>query len=227
MSKKILLAYVHMIMASCGACGKAPTPTAPGTPSVVAIGDSETYGRGLDRGQDYPAQLQNILGWQVTNAGVSGQTTREMLNRFQTDVVAAHPTYAIITGGENDIYFGYDLSTQDASYNIDAPTGAKANLISMVAQAKAAGIKPVIGIMLPHGTIETVPARETAMYALIAWERSYFAAQGIQVADFYKALEDTNHPGYSVPAYNIDLLHPSAMGAQVMAQTAAQVLSSK
>lgn len=209
-------------------CGKAPltsvpSPSAPPAHSIVALGDSETYGRGLDRGQDYPAQLQVALGgdWQTFNQGVSGQTTREMLARFQTDVVALHPGYVIITGGENDVYFGYDATTNDASYHNDSPTGPKANILAMVAAAQAAGIVPLVGIMLPHGTIETVPARETAMYDIIDWERSYFPAHGIKVVDFYSVIVDPNHAEYPLPAYTIDLLHASAAGAVVMAKLAA------
>lgn len=212
----------------CTGCGKPPAPTAHATPappvhSIVAIGDSETYGRSLERYQAYPAQLQTTLGgdWQVFNQGISGQTTREMLDRFQTDVIDLHPGYVIIMGGENDVYYGYDASTNDASYHNDSPTGPKANILSMVVRAQTAGIIPLVGIMLPHGTIETVPARETAMYDLIDWERSYFPTQGVKVIDFYNAIVDPTHPEYPVPAYTVDLLHASAAGCTVMATLAA------
>ena len=51
---------------------------------VVALGASHTFGKGVNRGQDYPAQLQNLLtqkGFevQVINSGVNGQTTGKML----------------------------------------------------------------------------------------------------------------------------------------------------
>ena len=41
---------------------------------VVALGASHTFGKGVNRGQDYPAQLQNLLSQkgseaQVINAG--------------------------------------------------------------------------------------------------------------------------------------------------------------
>jgi acyl-CoA thioesterase-1 len=44
---------------------------------VVALGASHTFGKGVSRGQDYPAQLQNLLTQkglevQVINAGVNG-----------------------------------------------------------------------------------------------------------------------------------------------------------
>lgn len=55
---------------------------------VVALGASQTYGHGVARGQDYPAQLQAMLrqdGLHVTvlNAGVrNGTTTGAMLARL-------------------------------------------------------------------------------------------------------------------------------------------------
>ncbi|MGD0184056.1 MAG: GDSL-type esterase/lipase family protein [Roseiarcus sp.] len=54
---------------------------------VVALGASQTYGKGVARGEDYPAQLELMLrakGRRVTvvNAGVNGDTTYGMLSRL-------------------------------------------------------------------------------------------------------------------------------------------------
>ena len=55
---------------------------------VVALGASNTYGQGVARGEDFPAQLEKILrakglGVTVANAGVSGDTTAGMLARLK------------------------------------------------------------------------------------------------------------------------------------------------
>jgi len=39
---------------------------------VVLLGDSMTFGQGLDDGETMASRLQNATGWIVTNAGVPG-----------------------------------------------------------------------------------------------------------------------------------------------------------
>lgn len=38
--------------------------------TIVAFGDSITYGYGVAPTESYPAQLQNLLGVEVVNAGI-------------------------------------------------------------------------------------------------------------------------------------------------------------
>jgi len=81
-----------------GASAKAAT--------VVALGASNTYGKGVERDQAYPAQLEAILrargfSVNVVNAGVNGDTTEGMLNRL--DGVVPDGTRAVILQpGGND-----------------------------------------------------------------------------------------------------------------------------
>src|ERR1700704_1124642 len=58
---------------------------------VVALGASNTAGRGVSASESYPAQLQAMLqargsSLRVTNAGVSGDTTGGMLARLSSAV---------------------------------------------------------------------------------------------------------------------------------------------
>src|SRR5260370_26374990 len=55
-------------------------------PQVVALGASQTYGKGVERSQAYPAQLQSMLRGQgnsvrAENAGITAETTGGMLGR--------------------------------------------------------------------------------------------------------------------------------------------------
>src|SRR3979409_1901706 len=58
---------------------------------VVALGASNTAGKGVSSSESYPAQLQAMLqargsNLRVTNAGVSGDTTGGMLARLSSAV---------------------------------------------------------------------------------------------------------------------------------------------
>src|SRR5262249_62044821 len=55
--------------------------------TIVALGASNTYGKGVSRSEAYPAQLEALLrarGYnaRVVNAGISGDTTGGMLGRL-------------------------------------------------------------------------------------------------------------------------------------------------
>jgi acyl-CoA thioesterase I len=59
--------------------------------TIVALGASNTYGKGVARNQAYPAQLEAILrakgsNVRVVNAGINGDTTEGMLGRLDRAV---------------------------------------------------------------------------------------------------------------------------------------------
>jgi acyl-CoA thioesterase I len=73
---------------------------------IVALGASNTYGKGVARGQDYPAHLQGLLKQKgvnavVTNAGINGDTTGGMLARLGS-AVPAGTQIVILQPGGND-----------------------------------------------------------------------------------------------------------------------------
>ncbi len=74
--------------------------------TVVCLGASNTYGKGVARTEAYPAQLQTILkakgsGATVANAGVNGNTTAQMLARLD-GVVSADTKVVLLQPGGND-----------------------------------------------------------------------------------------------------------------------------
>jgi acyl-CoA thioesterase I len=74
--------------------------------TVVALGASNTYGKGVARNQAFPAQLEGILrakglNVRVVNAGINGDTTESMLQRM--DRVVPNGTSAVVLQpGGND-----------------------------------------------------------------------------------------------------------------------------
>lgn len=88
-------------------------------PVIVAFGDSLSAGFGADPGQSYPNFLQKELDrtgaqYRVVNAGVSGDTTTDGLERVQT-VTALHPAIVILEFGGNDGLRGLPVSTTRAN----------------------------------------------------------------------------------------------------------------
>lgn len=102
---------------------------------IVALGASNTQGRGVSSSEAFPAQLESILrargsSTQVTNAGISGDTTGGMLSRLSSSVPEGTKIVIVQYGG-NDNRKGFD------------PTMRQANIASIEQQLRARGIKVV------------------------------------------------------------------------------------
>ncbi len=74
--------------------------------TVVALGASNTYGKGVARNQAYPAQLEQLLrarglNVRVINAGINGDTTGGMLARLNRTVPKG-TSVVILQPGGND-----------------------------------------------------------------------------------------------------------------------------
>lgn len=108
----------------------------------MAFGDSLTAGFGSETGESYPDFLQKQLDhaglvWHVVNAGVSGDTTSDGVNRIG-EVVKLKPRIVVLEFGGNDGLRGLPLST------------TRANLDQMIQMLKKSGSVVVLaGMTLP------------------------------------------------------------------------------
>ena len=133
----------------------APTPTPPPQqqsatqsppPSaqdlIICFGDSLTAGFGTDPGESYPDVLQQLLDargyhYHVVNAGISGDTTKDGLDRIAR-VIARHPQLVVVEFGGNDGLRGLPLEQ------------TQANLATMIQQLQSSGAQVALaGITLP------------------------------------------------------------------------------
>lgn len=88
-----------------------PTPPAPGTVTLVALGDSITAGSPGDVQAAWPTGLlahlhdsHSDVTWRMVNAGVPGDTAPLGDARFDRDAAAAGPQAVLIGFGLNDCY---------------------------------------------------------------------------------------------------------------------------
>ena len=95
-----LLACLLLLAPGCGNETRLP-PLQPGA-VVLAFGDSITAGLGAGPGEDFPARLAAATGWQVVNAGVSGDTAREARERLAPLLAKWQPELVIVELGGND-----------------------------------------------------------------------------------------------------------------------------
>ncbi len=114
------------------------------TTIIVALGASQTYGRGVARNAAYPAQLEALLRGaghtvRVINAGINGDTTGSMLNRL--GVVPNGTALVILQPGGNDRRKGREVERAD-------------NVAAIESRLAARGVKVIV---LENGTFRNLP----------------------------------------------------------------------
>ncbi len=185
-------------------------PPAPGEKRVVFMGDSLTdgWGRGNNGSVFFP-------GKPYVNRGISGQTTPQMVLRFQQDVVALHPAAVVLLAGTNDVAGNTGPMT---------PAMIEDNIKSMAEMAQANGIKMILCSELPALMYPWSPAMKPApmLLELSAWEKEYAAAHGLAYVDYYSALVGPD--GAFKPGLSKEGVHPTAAGYAVMGPVVEKVI---
>lgn len=169
-------------------------------PVIVCFGDSLTAGYGAPAGSSYPDYLQQLLDsrgyhYHVLNMGISGNTTKDGVDRLN-DVIAAHPSIVVVEFGGNDGLRGLPI------------TATRANLDTIISTLQHAGIKVALaGITLPPDYGQDYIRAINESYAL--------AAKKFNVALLPFILAHV----YTVPgAMQEDGIHGTAKGNELIAE---------
>ena len=100
---------------------------------ILCMGDSFTFGYGVSAARRWTALCGQMLGMELVNCAVSGNTTGGMLARLEYQMDRVKPGMVLLMGGFNDIL----LSGSDAA--------ARSNLGAMGHITAGRGAIPVFG----------------------------------------------------------------------------------
>ncbi len=177
-------------------------PTAPGEKRVVFMGNSITENwAGMDTAF---FKSNHYIG-----RGIGGQVSSQMLVRFREDVINLHPLAVVIEAGTNDI------AENRGPVSLEDIFG---NIVSMCELAKASGIKPIIGSVLPASEFGWHKGLNPAekIKTLNAMLKEYAIKNHIVYVDYWSALVMDDKKGLK-PELTLDgLVHPNLNGYKIM-----------
>ncbi|WP_303900856.1 arylesterase [Thiohalomonas denitrificans] len=165
--------------------------------TILAFGDSLTYGTGAAPEESYPAVLGRLIGRRVVNAGAPGELSHEGLKRLPNLLEQHQPVLLLLCHGGNDL-----LRKQDGDRLAD-------NLREMIEIARARGIEVVLlGVPGPKLFL----MKSEPLYSDIAT-----TMQVPLEPDIIPAVESDEE-------LKSDRIHPNAAGYRLVAEAVAELL---
>ena len=162
----------------------------PAGQTIVAFGDSLTAGYGVDKNDNYPAQLSKLINQPIINMGVSGETTAEALARID-EVVVQNPKIVLITLVGNDLK--KKLPASEAFSNL----------------------KQIVAILQKNGTLVVIGGIDIPFYSKdYADDYVIFAKQNgcLLVPNILDGL-------FGHSNLMVDTVHPNAKGYKIVAES--------
>ena len=175
----------------------------PAGSTVLAFGDSITFGTGAAPGEDFPRHLADRSGWRVINAGVPGDMARDAGARLGALLEEHQPDVVLVELGGNDFLRQRPEST------------VKEDLRAIVRTVEGSGALPVL-VAVPRFSVlraQIGALTDSDIYAELAEEELIPLIPGV--------LSDV----LSDEALRADPIHPNSQGYQVVASGIASRLS--
>lgn len=189
--------------------------------SVTDMGSRNPVGEWDGIGKGYVAITENLVtavyperSIRFTNSGISGHTSRDLLARFQRDVLDLNPQWIVICIGINDVWRQFDCPAMPDTWVL--PEEYELNLRQMIASAKQAA-KGVI-LASPY---YMEPNRDDAMRRRM---QEYVDICARLAAEFgciyvdFQAMYDRYFAYRHSSFIAWDRVHPSTIGATLMAR---------
>ncbi|MBS7619023.1 hypothetical protein KEJ21_00020 [Candidatus Bathyarchaeota archaeon] len=185
----------------------------------VALGDSLTVGFQapspfLPGSEEFPytSLLEDIVEnelqrrklssveFSFINAGLLGDTTQTMLERFEVHVMPKNPDYVIIWGGINDLF------------TMKTPSTVFSNLMKIYVKSKETKIEPIACTLAPVLGYDEILPKIRELNAMIM---EHCRNEGIKIVDLYSSLADDT--GRLRESFSSDGVHLSNAGYKKVA----------
>ena len=163
---------------------------------ILAFGDSLTYGYGAPKALSYPEQLSQLLNMEVINAGISGEKSKQGLQRLGALLDKYQPQLLLLCHGGNDVLKKQSLDKM------------KANLGQMIEMAQSRDIQVVL-ISVPEASLFLPNIKQ---YQELA-EQYNIPLENNIIKEVLKK-----------PSLHSDAVHPNAQGYRLVAEAIYELL---
>ncbi len=196
--KKIILSFMLIFLS---ACSKVDVEPLDKQDTIVALGDSLTFGYGAYAGFSYPEQLSKIIKMKVVNSGINGNTTNDGLARLSSVLDEHKPKLVLLGLGGNDMLRKIPEQT------------IVSNLTSMIQKIKSKNIQVVL-LATPRPSLlgSMGYLSDADFYKEIAKKENVLL------------IEDVYSSFLSKAEYRSDLIHLNQKGYELVAKKIAEFL---
>ena len=191
--------------------------------SVTDMGSERPVGEGLfdNLGRSYVRVIENMLmAWypklniRITNSGISGNTSKDLLERFDRDVVELNPQWVSICIGINDVWRQFDVpACRDYAVSVEE---YEKNLETMILKIKdkVKGIFICTPYYIEPNKSDLMRNRMDEYIKVCKYLAQKYNCELVDFQSMYDELCKYKHS--SIIAW--DRVHPNQMGATLMAK---------
>lgn len=191
--------------------------------SVTDMGSERPVGEGLfdNLGRSYVRVIENMLmAWypklniRITNSGISGNTSKDLLERFDRDVVELNPQWVSICIGINDVWRQFDVpACRDYAVSVEE---YEKNLEAMILKirGKVKGIFICTPYYIEPNKSDLMRNRMDEYIKVCKYLAQKYNGELVDFQGMYDEFCKYKHS--SIIAW--DRVHPNQMGATLMAK---------
>lgn len=191
--------------------------------SVTDMGSQNPVGEGLfdNLGHGYVRMTENLLSAcypelciRVTNSGISGNTSRDLLERFDRDVINLNPDWVSICIGINDVWRQFDSPAMTDICVL--PDEYRSNVEKMILSVKDK-VKGIFILTPYYMEINETDMMRARMNEYVEICKDLASKHNCTLVDFQKMFDEYFKIRHS-SRIAWDRVHPNEIGATLMAR---------
>jgi len=193
--------------------------------SLRGSGDNDLWIIGDSRAEQWNASFLRPIKTNVYNLGIAGQSTKQVLERFEDNLETHCPKYVVIQVGINDLK---NIGILDGER---IAVDCLENTVRIVDLCKRRGIIAIYTSIFPVGTVSLLrkpfwdeSIRDSIRHVNMK-VKEYCFDKGIYYFDSYSILSDDENQDIVKPEYQRDFLHINREGYKLLSAKLSVFLS--
>lgn len=191
--------------------------------SVTDMGSTNPVGEGLfdNVGRSYVRVVENMLAAyypelriRITNSGISGNTSRDLLARFDRDVVSLNPDWVSICIGINDVWRQFDCPAIPDLWVLPDEYRENVEKMILAVKDKVKGIFILSPYLIEPNRSDLLRARMDEYTAICKELSEMYDCIFVDFQQMYEDYCQYRYSGYIA----WDRIHPNLVGATLMAK---------